>query len=620
MSQRDPSGRNLSASGELEEAGQDEDLAGNAPPPRASGAGDHGEVLKAGEQLKPLSLPNPTSDGAHPTLSYKDQVRSHANENRTLLVEAEAIVPEPIFALEATAVPTPPPAAAPAAITNAHVFQTVGDNGVPHPPPPIDPKNTLRSWSTATPAAANIPATYNDSATLNQHLGNNNQSSSVHNTVTTSTAPSSHYAATTSELENIRRAKCRKRRQNILAGCCCCVVAFFVLIMIAGLVGGDDEDAQTEREAFEAELLASDGARGDLFGHCVAVSPGGTIVVGAPFGSVNRFDTGSAYVFARDESSLWVQQTKLSSSDGASQDQFGGSIAIFGETVVVGAPFHNGTGAVYVFTLTNGNVWTQETKITSSDGVAGDRFGWSVSMDQDAIAVGAPTSADTIGSVYVFALSAVSSTWTERAKLGEGLAYDEFGFSIALDQGILVVGAPGTGLEGDFDKKGCAYVYARNGTTWSEPALQGKLTGTNSEEEADDEFGFSVAVDSEENIVVVGARHDDLGRVYTFVRTTEMQWAQQQQLKSRPISVGQSVAVDRVNLIAGAYGALISYQRTTGTSWLQNIELSAEGDYIASALSNFGENVALSGDTAVVGASGGNSDTGFVSVINLSKI
>ena len=262
----------------------------------------------------------------------------------------------------------------------------------------------------------------------------------------------------------------------------------------------------------QAKLTASDGAAYDRFGYSVSVD-GDTIVVGA---SGDGNDSGSAYVFTRSGTS-WTEQAKLTASDPSPDHRFGESVSLFEDTLVVGATRHNigsfyVTGAAYVFTR-SGTSWTEQAKLTASDPSPDDRFGESVSVDGDTIAVGA--SGDNFeGSTYVFTRSGTS--WTEQAKLtaSDGVSGDEFGWSVSLFEDRLVVGAPLNDHNGISDP-GSAYVFTRSGTSWTE---QEKLTA--SDAAAGDQFGYSVAVG--QTTVAVGAYERDgvngsnSGAVYVF--------------------------------------------------------------------------------------------------------
>jgi len=322
----------------------------------------------------------------------------------------------------------------------------------------------------------------------------------------------------------------------------------------------------------QAQLTAGDGGGGDNFGWSVAVS-GDTAVVGAYFDDVGANDRqGSAYVFTRS-GTTWSQQQKLAAADGAANDEFGWSVAIAGNTVVVGALESDvganfSQGAAYVF-VRSGTAWSQQQKLTAADGAASDLFGWSVALSGDTAVVSAEY--DTVGanayqgSAYVFVRS--GTTWSQQQKLtaADGAANDYFGCSVALSGGTAVVGAHNDDVGANTDQ-GSAYVFTRSGTTWNQQAHLTAADGA-----ANDWFGNSVAISGETAVVgapkdVVGANTDQ-GSAYVFARS--------------------------------------------GTTWSQQQKLTA-GD--GAAWSSFGHSVAISGDTALVGAFyddvGANTDQG----------
>ena len=193
----------------------------------------------------------------------------------------------------------------------------------------------------------------------------------------------------------------------------------------------------------EQQLLAGDGAGGDALGFSVDID-GARIVAGAfaddDLGNVS----GSAYVFRYDGSS-WVQEQKLLPDDGAVADQFGRSVAISGDSVVVGsyADDDNGSdaGSAYVFRY-DGTNWIQEQKLLASDGMSGHNFGASAALVADVVVIGAPHSYAGPGSAYVFRFD--GSTWSEARKLGpfEGVGPSGFfGFSVAYSQDNVLIGA-----------------------------------------------------------------------------------------------------------------------------------------------------------------------------------
>ena len=196
--------------------------------------------------------------------------------------------------------------------------------------------------------------------------------------------------------------------------------------------------------ARETKLTASDGAAADIFGFSVAIS-GDTAVVGAALDDVpgaanDDTASGSAYVFVRS-AGAWSEQQKLTASDAAAGDLFGRSVAISGESVVVGAFNDDDTasdsGSAYVFQR-SGTTWSQEAKLTASDAALSDFFGFSVAISGDTAVVGAHLDDDAggdSGSAYVFQRSA--GVWSEQQKLtaSDAALADEFGFSVAISGG-----------------------------------------------------------------------------------------------------------------------------------------------------------------------------------------
>jgi hypothetical protein len=250
----------------------------------------------------------------------------------------------------------------------------------------------------------------------------------------------------------------------------------------------------------QARLTASDAAKHDNFGWSVAIA-GSTAVIGA---DARNSDTGAAYVFTRS-GSTWTQQAELTASDGAANSFFGYSAAVSGSTAVVGATSSNRTGAAYVFTR-SGSTWTQQAKLTASGGIAGDEFGYSVALSGSTAAVGAINNNAGTGAAYVFTRS--GTTWSQQAKLtaSDGAASDFFGYSVTLSGGTAVVGAP------DNLGTGAAYIFKRLGSTWTQ---QAKLTVSGG---GNDFFGSSVSLSGTTAVVGAYGRKTFTGAAYVYVK------------------------------------------------------------------------------------------------------
>ena len=174
----------------------------------------------------------------------------------------------------------------------------------------------------------------------------------------------------------------------------------------------------------------------------------------------------------------WTQQAELTSSDGQDYDQFGESVAISGNTIVIGALCHPyssnsyppcGPGAVYVFGE-SGGTWTQQAELTASDGVSEDLFGYSVAFDSNTIVIGADQKEIHFhanqGAAYVFVGS--GGTWTQQAELTaiDGIYNDYFGYSVAVNGSTAIIGAPFRTV-GANQAQGTVYVFSGSGGSWS---------------------------------------------------------------------------------------------------------------------------------------------------------
>jgi hypothetical protein len=367
----------------------------------------------------------------------------------------------------------------------------------------------------------------------------------------------------------------------------------------------------------QQKLEASDATIGDFFGWSVAIS-GDTIVVGVPFdeGAAGS-EQGSAYVFVRS-GGVWTQQQKLEASDAEAGAQFGYSVAISGETIVVGAPLDAGVlgiqqGSAYAF-VRSGGVWTQQQKLEVTDSEVFDVFGWSVAISGDTIVVGAPgddgTPGFNLGAAYIFARS--GGVWTQQQKLAPSdappMAGYDFGQSVAINEDTIVAGAPNYLGAAGFGQGG-AYVFARSGGVWTQQQLL-----LASDAGPAERFGDKVAIS--EDTVVVGAFLDSgptgngEGAAYVFVRSGAV-WSEQQKLEASDAAAndwfGESVAISGDTVVigssikagaAGNQGTAYVFERS-GAVWSEQQKLVASAPR---AGARFGNAVAISEDTVVVGA------------------
>ena len=424
-----------------------------------------------------------------------------------------------------------------------------------------------------------------------------------------------------------------------------------------------------------AFLKASNANTNDLFGAAVALS-GDTLVVGAAGegSSANGGEAdnsapgaGAVYVFTRNNGVWTQQQPYLKASNADPNDRFGSSVALSGDTLVVGAVGEGSsaaggvndnsapnTGAVYVFTRNNG-VWTQQQPyLKASNADPNDKFGSSLALSGDTLVVGAvgegssanggsgDNSAPAAGAAYVFVRNN-NGVWLQQPylKAANANANDLFGNSVALSDDVLAVGAVGESSSaggGEADNSapnaGAVYVFVRNnnGVWVQQPYLKA------SNADAGDQFGL-VAISGDtlavgavgEGSSAAGGEGDNsapgAGAVYVFVRTNNGVWVQQPYLKASNANAGDLfglVTLSGDTLVIGAVdesssavggeadnsapgaGAAYVFIRTNNL-WMQQFYLKASN---ANENDQFGW-VGLSGDTLITGAFGeGSSSTG----------
>jgi len=379
----------------------------------------------------------------------------------------------------------------------------------------------------------------------------------------------------------------------------------------------------------EARLVAADGLASDQFGRSVAIS-GNTAVVGSIGADLpGKSNAGAIYVFQRS-GTAWTQVAKLTASDSAASDQLGVSVDIDGDTVLAGAPTKTGTagasqGAAYVFTRTAG-VWSQQAKLLDNVGAATDQFGSSVALQGDTCVVGAPFDDVTLtdrGSAQVF--TRTSGVWTKRTTLnpGDGLAFDSFGNCVAIDNGTIVVGASGHDLTTN-GNQGAIYVYTGSGATWLQ---QSKLTRPSPA--VSDFFPTSIGIQGDTVVAglqtfdgIVGA-NQGAGVYFSRAGTiwTSGQFFQPGEAQAGAL-IGTSVAISDQFIGIGSFsysktatgqGAAFAFRRVSGGEPSRAITIAPP---TPEADANFGNRMASDGTRLVVGApnenAGGLTDSGAV--------
>ncbi len=328
----------------------------------------------------------------------------------------------------------------------------------------------------------------------------------------------------------------------------------------------------------EGKFVPGDLVAGDHFGGAVAVS-GNSAVAGAPSHDGVATDAGAAYVYVRSGTS-WVQQAKLRALDGQAGDRFGSTVAIDGDTVLIGSRYHAyPKGAVYVFER-SGTTWSEQAKLMLTVSDPGG-LGSQIALDGDTAAIGA-YQGDLLGEhVYLYVRS--GSTWSLQDVVSGGGFYDFYACDLDLDGDWLVVGER---LQDDVyvDNVGAAYVYQRVGSDWQ---YQAELLGP---VQWNFRFGTHVAISG--STILVGA-DPDLWKTYVYVRSGST-WSIQRIFHS-PVD---DLAIDGDVALIGddnwssssLYIARVMWR--SGTTWTHQHTLGSYGESGSSA---------IDGGTVVIG-------------------
>lgn len=356
----------------------------------------------------------------------------------------------------------------------------------------------------------------------------------------------------------------------------------------------------------QQKLIASDPAAVDFFGSSTAIS-GETLVVGAAGKSSGR---GAVYVFVRS-GVTWTEQQKIVAFDAQPLDLFGTSVGISGETIIVGASdddevFGN-QGSAYVFTR-SGTTWTLQTKIDNPEPANSEQFGYSVAIQGDRAVIGTPGDARVAGGGAIYVYNRTGISWSPEPKLtaADAQSGDSLGWSVAISGGYVIGGAP---FDDDIaNMQGSAYIFRDLSMVWAQETL-----GSPADIEANDLFGFSVSISGD--TAAIGSPHDDVGAnvdqgsAYVFVRSGSG-WSFQQKITAFDGDIsdrfGSSVHIAGNTLVVGSpnaggilqQGSVYIFTRV-GSAWAFQSQITASD---GSSGDSFGDSVAISGDTLVVGA------------------
>ncbi|MFK7883944.1 MAG: GC-type dockerin domain-anchored protein [Phycisphaerales bacterium] len=423
-------------------------------------------------------------------------------------------------------------------------------------------------------------------------------------------------------------------------------VAVFWLI---GAVAAPSLLAQAIAISDDQSIQSSPNNSGALFGISVSTDAD-LIAVGASDYSDTMFNGGTVFLFGYDGND-WSQTDQLEPDDVMVSDFFGFAVGVSGDTLVSGAwgsdSLANLSGAAYVFErdLGGADAWGQQAKLLAPDAGVGDVFGYSVAIDADTIAVGAPLDDSSgffeAGGVYIYTRDVATGDWSFLKKL---IANDpntdaQFGFSLALDGDRLVVGSVGSSVQGN--GSGAVYVFERafgGADNWGQVT---KLTG--SDVDANDQFGQSVAVDGDRIVVGASKRNRESvfsGAVFVFDRDFggDGAWGESATFRAdEPVNLqafGGSVSIADGVILVGAEATPVDGMLDSGTvfvfveddqgGWNQELAIAPEtsdgGELLGGATAIMPDGDGL---RCVLGARGAGGVlapfTGAVRVLNISE-
>ncbi len=404
-------------------------------------------------------------------------------------------------------------------------------------------------------------------------------------------------------------------KKSWISGCC----------MVVCAIASASVNAQTCGELPTDILHPADDEGFGSFGGVMAIS-GDRVVVGSRFANVVGNNSGIAYVFEFD-GEQWVEGARLLPSDIEDVQEFGTSVAIDRDILVVGAPGDGPghTGAVYVFRF-DGTEWVEEAKILSLDPDNDDWFGRSVAVENDTVMVGVAAAESGSGAVYVFEFD--GSAWIQEIKLlGTGGAQARFGTSVVLSNGLAAIGAQ---LENQ--DAGAVFLYQEEKGTWQEQAIL-----TASDANVSDGFGSTISISGD--LLVVGAPgNEDVGNgggaLYVF-RHDGVEWVEEQILFATDgiaflAGFGESVAVNKERIVIGdpgnggyigeLFAGAVYVFIYDGTQWVEEAKL-AQRDAQSSQF--FGGSVGIGNGSVLAGSffsNGAGPRSGAVFEYNISAL
>lgn len=332
--------------------------------------------------------------------------------------------------------------------------------------------------------------------------------------------------------------------------------------------------SKNDQDKWEYEAKLYPNIETDYFGYSVSIEKD-TIIIGAPGFPLSSLTTGKAFIFTRNNDDEWIHQQMLIPDGTETVRSFGHSVSVSGDTVVIGAPPTNfGTGVAYIFIKNNNGQWSQQAKILPNDIDSVEKFGYSVSIFNDKVLIGAPGFSNNpdynldSGAAYVFAIN--NGQWIQEAMLvaDDPTHNAQYGYSVSLDGDICAIGA--IYATNFLLSDGAVYVYSHNDNNWF---FDAKLN-TDWCEYSQFQFGRSVSLSG--NNILIGTLGDDC----FLYRRQHGIWRKNFKIidVEGSSSFGSSVSMSGNLLVIGDSGADINgaayvYKYNPKITWLPYIPL-----------------------------------------------
>ena len=401
----------------------------------------------------------------------------------------------------------------------------------------------------------------------------------------------------------------------------------------------------------DQKVVASDRAYYDNYGYSVSIS-GNIAVIGSPHededenGLNYASGAGSAYIYEKGTIGNWIQVQKIVALDRDGGDQFGWSVDVSGDYIIVGATYEshdtsgnnkiNKAGSAYIFERGTNGIWSQVQKIVASHRITYDEFGWAVSIKGDYVIVGVPKEDEdangmnyesAAGSAYIFKRGSMG-IWSQVQKIVPNIrgGGSKFGTSVCLNENNIICGATGESLDssglGYIAHAGSAYIFSKNSSgIWSQVKriVPSDLTTSSG-------FGNSVSIDS--NYVIIGAEYQSaslsgvsytgVGSAYIYKKSLSGNWNYYQKIIASDRSIqdrfGISVSINGRFIVVGAYqdsddanganpltlaGSAYIFENNMNGQWVQVEKIVA---FDRETLYNFGYSVSVDGKSVIVGS------------------